>query len=359
MHVQFYSDFEALPPGYGNLFHEGAAQSFCLTRWWFENLARGTLDESERLCLIGVESDELELGAMALVIGRHRDRDADVGGARSLSGLGNYYSMIFAPLVARSVDQAKVLTILFEAVRGLEPRYDVLRFQALDRESPIYHALQMVLHEAGFAVRPFFHFGNLYESTKDISSQAYFERRRSTLRNIIRRKGGKLERAGRARFELITGGPELERGMADYEQIYAASWKEPEPYPQFIRGLVRFCAASGALRLGLIYLDGEPAAAQIWIVWRGIATIYKLVHDQRFNQLSVGTILTARLMERVIDVDNVVEVDFGSGDDPFKKDWMSNRRERWGMIAFNLRTVRGAKEAMRHLIGRGIKKAIS
>jgi len=61
----------------------------------------------------------------------------------------------------------------------------------------------------------------------------------------------------------------------------------------------------------------------------------------------------------VIDVDKVVEVDFGSGDDPFKKDWMSNRRERWGLIAFNLRTVRGAKEATRHLIGRGIKRAIS
>ena len=35
-----------------------------------------------------------------------------------------------------------------------------------------------------------------------------------------------------------------------------------------------------------------------------------------------------KLMRHVIDVDQVREVDFGSGDDAYKKDWMSDRRER-------------------------------
>ena len=358
MRVHIYSNFETMPPYFDKLFEQSATESFYLTRGWFENLAHETMDDSAQLRLIGVETDGPDPTAIALVVGCHRERDVNAGNARTFRGLSNYYSMLFAPLVTRSVNEAQILALLFKAIRDLEPRYDVLRFQALDPGSPVYHALQAALREAGFMVRPFFHFGNRYENTAGISSQAYFERRPAALRTIIRRKGEKLERAGRARFELITSSPELERGMADYERIYAASWKAPEPYPQFIRRLVQFCASNDALRLGLFYLDGKPAAAQIWIVWHGVVTIYKLVHDQCFKQLSVGTILTARMMERMIDVDDVVEVDFGSGDDPFKKDWMSQRRERWGVVAFNPRTVRGAIGALRNLVGRKVKAAV-
>ena len=47
------------------------------------------------------------------------------------------------------------------------------------------------------------------------------------------------------------------------------------------------------------------------------------------------------MMQHVIEVDRVHEVDYGSGDDPYKKDWMSARRERWGLVARNPRTARG------------------
>lgn len=63
-------------------------------------------------------------------------------------------------------------------------------------------------------------------------------------------------------------------------------------------------------------------------------------------------------MEHVIDVDNVHEVDYLTGDDAYKKDWMSDRRERWGVVAFNLRTPHGLLAAARHLGGRATKRVL-
>jgi CelD/BcsL family acetyltransferase involved in cellulose biosynthesis len=121
-------------------------------------------------------------------------------------------------------------------------------------------------------------------------------------------------------------------------------------------GLARRCAEQGWLRLGIAYLDGEPAAAQLWIVADGTASIFKVAYDQRFAKESVGTLLTSLLMEHVMERDKVSVVDYLTGDDGYKKDWMSQRRERWGIVAFNPRTLLGLLCAARHFGGRAARR---
>ena len=166
----------------------------------------------------------------------------------------------------------------------------------------------------------------------------------------------KLDRTVRSRMVFLTSKEGLQAGMDDYERIYNASWRDhPEPYPEFMRGLATIAAEQGWLRLGILYVDNEPAAAQFWITHAGVASIYKICYDERFGKLSLGTILTARMMEYALDVDKVSEVDYLSGDDEYKSQWMSHRRERWGLMAFNPRSIRGILQLFRHVGGRSMK----
>ncbi len=81
------------------------------------------------------------------------------------------------------------------------------------------------------------------------------------------------------------------------------------------------------------------------------AAVVALAHDRRHDRLSPGTVLTMHMVERVIDADRAAEIDFGVGDDPYKRQWATERRERWGSVAFEPRAVRGALGAIRHLGG--------
>ena len=62
------------------------------------------------------------------------------------------------------------------------------------------------------------------------------------------------------------------------------------------------------------------------------------------------------MMKHLIDVEKVGQIDFGSGDDAYKSDWMSSRRERWGIVAFNPRTLPGLLGAARHLGGLALRR---
>ena len=97
-------------------------------------------------------------------------------------------------------------------------------------------------------------------------------------------------------------------------------------------------------------------AAQLWIVNHGKASIFKLAYDESLPQYAAGTILTGHLMAHVIDHDKVMEVDYLIGDDPYKRSWMSHRRERWGIVAYNPRTVLGLLALLRETTARLLRR---
>ena len=51
----------------------------------------------------------------------------------------------------------------------------------------------------------------------------------------------------------------------------------------------------------------------------------------------------------MIDIDKVSQVDYLSGNDAYKKDWMSHRWERIGLVAFDNQGLGGNWQALRHI----------
>lgn len=274
---------------------------------------------------------------------------------RQVKSLANYYSPIYTVLGSCQADE-KQFVDFFIGLKAQLPAWDVMELRPLAYEESV--SLLAQLKQAGLPGVSFFCFGNWYLELNDRSFNEYFAGLSSQLKNTVSRKSKKFFKLEGARIEIITSEQDLTEGLAAYERVYQSSWKVEEPFPDFMPGLMKLAVSVDGLRLGVAYLGDKAIAAQIWIVADNTASIFKLAYDEDYKQHSAGTILTTKLMEYVIDVDKVEVVDYLCGDDAYKKDWMSHRRERWGVLVFNPSTFKGfigyckelAKFYMKHLL---------
>lgn len=276
------------------------------------------------------------------------------GGVRTVESLGNYYTSLYSPLLTKDSDLLTVRHMLAAATREHAGAH-VMRFAPMDPASPAYKGLLNELRASGWIPLTFFCFGNWFlrvEGTWD----TYLKQRSANLRSSIKRRTREFV-AEDGTLEVVTGADGLDQAIAAFQEVYSASWKKPEPYTDFVPSLVRMLASKGMLRLGVARLQNKPIAAQLWIVGEGKASIYKVAYHHAYASLSPGTVLTSYLLRHVIEEDQVKEVDFLIGDDDYKKIWMSDRRERWGIVAFNPRTIIGSGLFIREVAGRVAKSA--
>ena len=130
-----------------------------------------------------------------------------------------------------------------------------------------------------------------------------------------------------------------------YETVYGASWKPAEGAPDFLRALAQ--QAGDGLRLGIARHEGRPVAAQLWLVENGCATIHKLAYREDAARLAPGTVLSMAMFRAAIDEDRVERIDYGTGDEPYKADWMDERHILWRIEAYDPRRPAGLIGAAR------------
>ena len=311
---------------------------------WFALLAETAMPSG--VSLLCEDCSQIEPGASHLLLMRSNDMPGMV------TSLSNFYSPLFG-LVGEEVVSPEKLTGILARLRLAKPRIHEVRCAPLDTASRSWQLLRQAFRQAGWLIDDYFCFGNWYHQVAPGGFAGYFERLDSRLRNTIRRGEKKIAKTPGARVQIFDGNEsDLASAIEAFVAVYNRSWKKPEPFPAFIPGLCRLAAANNGLRLGLVWLDEQPIAAQLWLVANGKAHIVKLAYDQDFPGFSVGTVLTAALFRHVIDVDRVSEIDYLIGDDPYKSDWMSSRRERRGVVAFNPSAVRGWWHAAKHHLGK-------
>ncbi len=345
--VDVYRHPNELPADVRDFFAAAESDDFQFGLAWYENLVDAVFEKHDGIRVFVLLRKGKPVTVLPLLVNK-----TPLG--YKVEGLGNFYTTLYSPAVAHDV-RYRDLVVLIKAVTKIFGPLKSIRFSSMDPDSMGYRMLQNALHAAQFADFEFFCFGNWY-FPQSADWKTYLAGLRGTTRSTIKRMTKKFADAG-GTLEIVTDGTGLIEAIAAYEQVYASSWKVAEPFPKFIPGLVNLSKDKGWLRLGVARLEGKPVAAQLWIVINGKANIYKLAYDENFKAYAPGTVLTACLMEHVIDKDRVTEVDFLAGDDPYKRFWMSERRERWGIIAYNPKTAGGILGSVGEVTRRMVKPA--
>ncbi len=312
------------------------AGDFFASRAWYDTLIAHAIGPDAAPCVL-VASDAL------LPMLRQGGR---------LTALTTPYTLVWRPLFARGADAAAQHVAGREIGRLLRRRPPV-RFDAVAAEAPGLEPFLDGMRRAGIAIRRYRHFGNWHDTVPaGLSWTDYLAARPPELRTTV---GRKLARCAREmRFTPANQpGEALDAAIRAYEDTRARSWKPHEPFPDFDAALMRAAAAQGVLRSGALLdkSDGRPAAAQYWIVTEGRAVLVKLAHAEDRRAASPGTALTAMMIRRLLEEDGVRELDFGRGDDPYKRLWVGQRRERIGLVLADPRHPLGLLELARQAAG--------
>ena len=275
-----------------------------------------------------------------------------------LRGLSNYYASLDSLMHTTTADRTAAARAVLRRLRSDQPECAVLQLAPLDQESGDTAAWREALRAEGWYTKQYFCFGNWTLPCEGTAFADYMKARDSQLYNTWSRKAKKFKAdgSGEARLQIAMRPEDVGPAMDAYEAVYAKSWKNAEPYPNFVRGWAEVCAREGWLRLGVAWVGDVPIAAQFWFTVNRHAYIFKLAYDEEFAKWSAGTVLTAHLMKQSLEVDRVVEVDYLTGDDPYKKSWMTQRRERVGLLACRLNSPRGLAVAAREVAASAVRR---
>lgn len=293
---------------------------------WFALLAETGLEP-----LVAIASDAGETAALALT---------EAGGR--ITPLRNWYSFTWRELAPAGPQGDRLLEAI---ARQLKSRGWRVTLEPVPGEDGSAERLARAFRAAGW------HVGvepcdiNHVLPVRGRSFAEYWDTRPGPLRTTLKRKAKKVE------VEVLT---RFDAGVwADYEAIYAASWKPAEDQPAMLRAFAESEGAAGRLRLGIARAEGLAVAAQCWTVENGIAYIHKLAHLESHKPLSAGTTLTAALFAHVIDTDRVTLVDFGTGDQSYKADWMEEVRPRFRIDCLDPGALRAWPPLAKRLLKRG------
>jgi len=329
--VRSYPNIVALPPATLQLFQKAEVHYPEFPAGWFANLQQTVFGDDPGVCYYVAERAGQTVAILPVRLARY-------GIVRRVEALGNFYTSLYSPILAPEATELDLAALLQAASRDQGVAHE-MRFAPMDPATRTYATTFAALRSIGWMPFRYFCFGNWHLKV-DSDWHNYLDNRPGSLRNTIKRKSKRFAAIG-GTLEIVTSPAQVDAAIADFNHVYARSWKKPEPYPKFVPGLIRWLAEKGWLRLGIARMQDHPVATQLWIVCHGKASIFKLAHDQSCAKLDVGTLLSAHLMAHVIDHDNVQEIDYLIGDDPYKREWMSNRRERWGIVAYNPSTLVG------------------
>jgi hypothetical protein len=266
------------------------------------------------------------------------------------TALANWYTLGFRPVFWGDPPEATRRALLQAIAKRLKPGLAAIELMPVPEREGMADIIVAAFRRAGWIAFKRPKDGNWLAETKGGSFEDYWAARPGNLRSTLDRKSKKFDVETRVYTSFD------EAAWEEYEQVYGRSWKSEEGAPAFLKALAEREGAAGALRLGIARFEGRPVAAQFWTCDHDRAIIHKLAYVEEVREMSAGTILSAAMFRHAIDTDKVAKIDFGTGDDSYKTDWMEWRDELHRIMIFNPASLSGllgaGREALSHLYHR-------
>jgi CelD/BcsL family acetyltransferase involved in cellulose biosynthesis len=343
--MQVYTSVDALPERVTAFVDATAKNDFFRSLAWFRTVlaTAGRHGDEGRVYVAEIAGQPI-----AALIGSERHGAGILNTTMFLGAGQGIYAVTFAPVLDPELGDAGLTTIVSGLARQV-PRLDVLRFDGLDPCSVDFSVLWRALRRSGMLLQRFANLNIWTEEVGRAGIAEYMAGRPASIREWA--DGGSAGLASSMRFECVADGVDLARPLVDYALVDVQSSRAHEPYPDCTPALARAAAARGLLRLGLLYFDDQPVAAQIWIVSGGTATIWRERHAACIDGLPLQAKLTAMMLSSLFETHRIRRIEFSRDTAEIAPAWAGVRRERVGVIACNPRSGKGWLAAARHIGG--------
>jgi CelD/BcsL family acetyltransferase involved in cellulose biosynthesis len=251
--------------------------------------------------------------------------------------IGNVHSPVRKFIFAHLTDNTKIdiAEHIFHFLCNQFTRWDVVELDSIPDEDHSFHILSRAISKCRMKNREYICFGNWYLGNINYSGDEYIGRRSKNTRKQLNKRMRRLNEVGNLAVKIGKEKEEINYYMDLYQQVRAKSWKHREMDRAFHEDFRRIMAEKGWLRFGFLTLNGSPIAVQIRIVCNRTAYFMNTAHDSKYENFSPGTLLRTEFTKYLIDEDKVEEIDTLKGDEPYKKEWTPERRERRGITIFN------------------------
>jgi CelD/BcsL family acetyltransferase involved in cellulose biosynthesis len=257
--------------------------------------------------------------------------------ARVVQFISNMHSPVSSFIFSDScIDSQKA--IVERIVRYFHDEYtdwDVLEFEKIPEENHFFSTLTDAISAVSLKHRTYPCKGDWYLDGITYSFAEYFKSLPRIHRKDTNRNKRRLQDKGDLTFYIKSDTEELEKYLDLYSEVRGKSWKAEEKDSGFLREVTKLATEKGWLRLTFLFLNGAPIACDKWMVWNKIGYAWDGLYDLKFSNYSPGKVLESEIIEYMIDKEKVFEIDFGEGDEAYKKRWTPRRRERKGITVFN------------------------
>jgi CelD/BcsL family acetyltransferase involved in cellulose biosynthesis len=246
----------------------------------------------------------------------------------------NYHTPEFFLLA----EDEEALRALATAVFRTRPRRVSIGF--LDARGDGFAALERAAVAAGYRVlgRPMLMSPYV---VLDTDWETYEQRLPHGERAGVRRYRRQLAKAGTVEVDYRDGKERLDDVLADVFRVEERSWKATAgtaiPSHADTRGfyeeVAQWAATCGTLHVTTLRLDRRPVAMEFGIRHGGVHYALKGSYDAEYRRFSPGRVIMHSLLEDAF-AHGLRQVDLLGADDPYKRAWAQETRERRLLEAF-------------------------